>query len=95
MGICPNCGSWVDEGDICHGCGASGSYITSEDEDEDEFLEILRTGDVTKGKSSYAKNYKFFQDKIKEFTEEYVSYTPLLPLRIMQNCILLPIEAEL
>lgn len=34
MGICPNCGSWVDEGDICHGCGASGSYITSEDEDE-------------------------------------------------------------
>ena len=36
MGICPNCGSWVDEGDICHGCGASGSYITSEDEDEDE-----------------------------------------------------------
>lgn len=36
MGICPNCGSQVDEGDICHGCGASGSYITSEDEDEDE-----------------------------------------------------------
>lgn len=64
------------------------------DKDKDEFLEILRTGDVTKGKSSYAKNYKFFQDKIKEFTEEYVSYTPLLPLRIMQNCILLPIEAE-
>lgn len=64
------------------------------DKDKDEFLEILRTSDVTKGKSSYAKNYKFFQDKIKEFTEEYVSYTPLLPLRIMQNCILLPIEAE-
>lgn len=64
------------------------------DNDKEEFLEILRTGTVSKGKSSYAKNYKFFQDKIKEFTEEYVSYTPLLPLRIMQNCILLPIEAE-
>ena len=64
------------------------------DNDKDEFLDILRTGVVTGGKSTYAKNYKFFQDKITEFTEEYVSYTPLLPLRIMQNCILLPIEAE-
>ena len=64
------------------------------DNDKDEFLEILRTGVVTGVKSSYAKNYKFFQEKIMEFTEEYVSYTPLLPLRIMQNCILLPIEAE-
>ncbi len=26
MGICPNCGSWVDEGDICHGCGAVFGY---------------------------------------------------------------------
>lgn len=35
MGICPNCGSWVDEGDICHGCGAvfgygGGSYSESD-----------------------------------------------------------------
>lgn len=43
MGICPNCGSWVDEGDICHGCGASGSYITSEDEDEHIIL-LLKAG---------------------------------------------------
>ena len=64
------------------------------DDDKDEFLEILKTGIVIDGKSRYAKNYKFFQDKIMEFTEEYASYTPLLPLRIMQNCILLPIEAE-
>lgn len=64
------------------------------DKDKDEFLEILRTGEVTNGKSRYSKNYNFFQDKIAKFTDEYVSYTPLLPLRIMQNCILLPIEAE-
>lgn len=64
------------------------------DNDKDEFSKILRTGSVSKGKSSYAKNYEYFQNKIEEFTKEYVSYTPLLPLRIMQNCILLPIEAE-
>lgn len=34
MGICPNCGSWVDEGDICHGCGGSGSYSSQNDENE-------------------------------------------------------------
>lgn len=21
MGICPRCGSWVDEGDVCRSCG--------------------------------------------------------------------------
>ena len=26
MGVCPNCGSWVDDGDICMNCGGSGSY---------------------------------------------------------------------
>ena len=23
MGICPNCGEWVDDGDICMCCGGS------------------------------------------------------------------------
>lgn len=26
MGICPNCGSWVDDGDICHNCGGRARY---------------------------------------------------------------------
>ena len=67
MGICPNCGSWVDEGDICHGCGASGSYITSEDENEllpvneyeSQIVEsvkshevVLVTGETGSGKST-------------------------------------------
>lgn len=65
------------------------------DNDKDEFLEILRTGLVTKEqKSNYAKNYIFFQQKIDEFLNEFPSYFAYLPARILQNCILLPIEAE-
>jgi uncharacterized protein with ParB-like and HNH nuclease domain len=65
------------------------------DNDKDEFLEILRTGIVTKDqKSNYAKNYTFFQQKIDEFLSEFPSYFAYLPARILGNCILLPIEAE-
>ncbi|OJU75143.1 MAG: hypothetical protein BGO09_07940 [Bacteroidetes bacterium 47-18] len=65
------------------------------DNDKDEFLEILKTGVVSKGqKSNYAKNYRFFQEKIDHFLNEYPSYFPYLPARILGNCILLPIEAE-
>ena len=39
MGVCPNCGSWVDEGDVCGCCGGSGSY-SYEDDDEISFTEI-------------------------------------------------------
>lgn len=65
------------------------------DDDKAEFLEILRTGEATREMNSrYAKNYRFFQDKIEEFLARYVQYFIYLPLRIMNNCILLPIEAE-
>jgi uncharacterized protein with ParB-like and HNH nuclease domain len=65
------------------------------DNDKDEFLLILRTGNVDKNqKSKYAKNYMFFQEKIDTFLSEYPSYFAHLPARILANCILLPIEAE-
>jgi uncharacterized protein with ParB-like and HNH nuclease domain len=65
------------------------------DNDKDEFLDILKTGIVTKDqKSKYAKNYIFFQQKIDTFLSEYPSYFAYLPARILGNCILLPIEAE-
>ncbi len=65
------------------------------DNDKEEFLEILRTGIVSKDqKSNYAKNYLFFQQKIDEFLHLFPSYFAYLPARILQNCILLPIEAE-
>ncbi len=65
------------------------------DNDKDEFLTILRTGIVSdKHKSRYAQNYKFFQDQISDFLSKYPSFCAHLPARILNNCILLPIEAE-
>ncbi len=65
------------------------------DKDKEEFLDILRTGEVNKSqKSQYAENYRFFQNSIQKFLDQFPSYFPLLPTRIMNNCILLPIEAE-
>ena len=39
MGFCPNCGSWVDEGDICGCCGGSGSYSYENDDEEDDIID--------------------------------------------------------
>lgn len=65
------------------------------DAHKDEFLKILSTGKTElTWKSNYAKNYEFFQRKIAEFITNFPSYTPYLPTRIMNNVILLPIEAE-
>ena len=65
------------------------------DEDKTEFLTILRTGKAPREmKSQYAKNYRFFESKINDFLMQYPAYFIYLPLRIMNNCILLPIEAE-
>lgn len=65
------------------------------DKEKDEFLNILKTGIVTdKEKSSYANNYRFFQKKIVDFLNTYPDWFSFFPIRIMNNCILLPIEAE-
>lgn len=65
------------------------------DNDKEEFLELLRTGIVKQeSKSQYVLNYNFFQKKIDEFLQKYPSFFPYLPARILNNCILLPIEAE-
>lgn len=65
------------------------------DDDKSEFLEILKKGIVPSDyKSRYANNYRFFENKISNFLESCPSYFPYLPIRILENCILLPIEAE-
>ena len=64
------------------------------DNDKEEFLKILKTGDATNMKSRYAENYRFFQVQIDDFLNNYPSYFSYLPARILNNCILLPIEAD-
>jgi len=65
------------------------------DDDKEEFLKILRAGEATKEqKSNYAENYRLFQSLIDRFLSEYPSFFHYLPTRILNNCILLPIEAE-
>ena len=67
----------------------------STDDDKEEFLSILKTGMLQEGqKSRYAQTYKFFQMKINDFLNEYPAYFAYFPTRILNNCILLPIEAE-
>ena len=70
------------------------SEVTSDD-DKDEFLSILKTGIVVDSqKSAYARNYRFFTKQINTFLVQYPTYFAYLPNRLMNNCILLPIEAE-
>lgn len=71
------------------------------DNDKEEFLFILKNGtipDKTKSTSNrisqYAKNYIYFQNQIDLFLNEFPSYFAYLPARILNNCVLLPIEAE-
>lgn len=65
------------------------------DDDKAEFLHILRVGEASaQQKSRYAKTFRFFQDKIKDFIDHYPSYTAKLAIRVLKNLILLPIEAE-
>ncbi len=65
------------------------------DRDKHELLDILKTGIVNNNQNSkYALNYRFFQKKIDEFVDKYSAFYGLLPARILNNCIILVIEAD-
>lgn len=65
------------------------------DNDKAEFLDILKSGEAKPSfKSIYAKNFRFFQNQIDNYKDDYADYFSKLPKRILDNCILLPIEAE-
>lgn len=75
MGICPNCGSWVDEGDICGCCGGgSGRSEDFEIEIQQMFARANRLRDD--GNFGYAlKEYEDIVDKIDDNEPlEYWSY---------------------
>ena len=64
------------------------------DNDREEFAKILITGDTEGMGSRYAKNFDYFRERVGEFLVKYVDYFRDLPNRILNNCVLLPIEAE-
>ena len=66
MGICPNCGSWVDEGDICPGCGYSG-----EDSDDEYQPEYSGSNPIYSKRDKYSK---MAWDYYMEFKEEEALY---------------------
>ena len=69
------------------------SQVASDD-DKEEFLTILRTGIADENqKSKYADNFRLLQSKIDNFVNERPDYFRLLVLRLLNNCVLLPIEA--
>jgi uncharacterized protein YihD (DUF1040 family) len=63
------------------------------DKDRDAFVAILKSGETT-GKDNYSKNYQLFQDWIKKYVDDYAIPFYSLCVRILNNCILLPIECE-
>ena len=65
------------------------------DEDTAEFKKILETGTSTeKNSSNYAVNYSLFVKWIEDFKKDNPENFSYLPMRILNNCILLPIEAD-
>lgn len=65
------------------------------DNDKDEFLSILKTGEANDAMNSrYAKTFRYFTRKIADFVDETPMWTAYFPLRILNNVIMLPIEAE-
>lgn len=69
--------------------------VVATDKDKDEFLSILKTGNVTSRQTSrYANNFRFFLKKVDDFINDFPKFAEKLPARILNNCILMPIEAE-
>lgn len=64
------------------------------DNDKEEFLSILKNGIPYTSKSRYAQNFQYFKTQIDDFLATYPSYFAYFPARILDNCVLLPIEAE-
>ena len=70
-------------------------YEVIADEEADELKKILATGNPTpRNKSHYAVNYRLFQRWISDLKAEKPNYLLYFARRILNNCVLLPIEAD-
>lgn len=70
-------------------------YEVIADEDADELKKILTTGSSTpKNKSNYAVNYRLFQRWTTDLNAAKPGYLLYFVRRILNNCVLLPIEAD-
>jgi uncharacterized protein with ParB-like and HNH nuclease domain len=63
------------------------------DKDRNAFIQILKTGNII-GKDIYSRNYQYFIDWIDEYALTYPIAFYKICVRILNNCILLPIECE-
>ena len=67
MPICPNCGSWVDEGDSICSCGASvGGFASGTENFENEISELYRQAHVFRDKGNYYDAIKLYEEIIDE-----------------------------
>ena len=67
MPICPNCGSWVDEGDSICSCGASvGGFSSGTENFENEIRELYRQAHVFRDKGNYYDAIKLYEEIIDE-----------------------------
>lgn len=74
-------------------CKIKSEVIT--DDNISEFEKIISFGEAPKDfKSLYAKNYRYLQKKIDEFKMKNFNVFLDLPKRILNNCIILPIETN-
>lgn len=64
------------------------------DKDNDDFKNILCTGDKRNSQSAYAKNYTYFYDQCEKFAAENTMMWKELCLTILNDCIVFPIECE-
>ena len=70
-------------------------YEVIADEESSELTKILETGICTpKRKNNYAVNYRLFQRWISDLNTEKPGYLLYFTRRILNNCVLLPIEAD-
>lgn len=70
-------------------------YAVVTDENSGELKKILATGESTpKNKSNFSRNYCLFQRWIADLNKEKTGYLSYLVERILDNCFLLPIEAD-